>query len=901
MLPRRSFRADLALLIAAAFSLTCGGETSGPDPNAVARVVISPDSGAIDTGDSLPFTAVARNASGANLSGKTIVWSTLDATLVDVTGSGIVHGHWPGTARVVATSEGKADTAQVRVKAKITSITVTPGLDTLHSLGATMNLVVQASIDTQSYAGGSYTWQVVDTSVAAVSGLSPDGTHAGIVARANGTTFVRVVEARGARDSARIVVHQRPKTILFVPPQLRGYRACPFPVRVFVVDSLGSPVANVQVTWSSTDTKLARVDSSGLVTPLAPGLDSIVVQAAPVSRSAPLTIGGAPSVTLQTLGVASAVTTVGRGQFALGIGSLGGGSSDAPARFSIVSSDTTVVAVPSDTSAIAGQSSFGPLRLVGRTIGTVTLTPYLCDVPGSSVGFAVTRPVLGFSGAPATTARIDDPPASLAVLTRDSTGALQYVADPVTVHITSTDPTVLTPDSAFHHVPVANFRADFGFTYPDSGSARLIIVDPAGLYRSDSTPVVHVSYPPIYFSDYLNSAFGDTVRMGMRQRVYPANQRPEVVVDRLVVGAPLSIHLSMSDSTIARVTPDSVNTPVGGSVAPIDIAGGDVRDTATLTASAIRHLNGHLVVIVDRPKVTIGTFNGQAFPGDSIYVQAGAWDSATFAPGYPTEDVTFNLSASDPSVVSTNSTTLTIHAGTAVSATIGLLAKGPGTTTITATDPRAAAYAYAPGTTTPIAVVAPSLSTDSTTSLGIQQNWNLNVVENGPHPGGDVVHVQQRNPAVLLLSDTVLTIGVGGTYASLMLTSTASGVDTVIVSAAGYTPDTSIVTVELGKILLGSWPSTPMAVGDSVPVWFYIGAPDGTQRVTADTVTFTLVPNPNIEFHQNGVVITTVTIPAGDQYTQPFFYMKANVAGTGSVTISAPNYTPLTQSVTVAP
>jgi len=357
----------------------------------------------------------------------------------------------------------------------------------------------------------------------------------------------------------------------------------------------------------------------------------------------------------------------------------------------------------------------------------------------------------------------------------------------------------------------------------------------------------------------------------------------------------------MSDSTIARVTPDSVNTPVGGSVAPIDIAGGDVRDTATLTASAIRHLNGHLVVIVDRPKVTIGTFNGQAFPGDSIYVQAGAWDSATFAPGYPTEDVTFNLSASDPSVVSTNSTTLTIHAGAAVSATIGLLAKGPGTTTITATDPRAAAYAYAPGTTTPIAVVAPSLSTDSTISLGIQQNWNLNVVENGPHPGGDVVHVQQRNPAVLLLSDTVLTIGVGGTYASLMLTSTESGVDTVIVSAAGYTPDTSIVTVELGKILLGSWPSTPMAVGDSVPVWFYIGAPDGTQRVTADTVTFTLVPNPNIEFHQNGVVITTVTIPAGDQYTQPFFYMKANAAGTGSVTISAPNYTPLTQSVTVAP
>jgi hypothetical protein len=391
------------------------------------------------------------------------------------------------------------------------------------------------------------------------------------------------------------------------------------------------------------------------------------------------------------------------------------------------------------------------------------------------------------------------------------------------------------------------------------------------------------------------------VRMGMRQRAYPPNQRPQVVLDRLVVGAPLSIHLSMSDSTIAHITPDSVAIPVGGSGAPIDIAGGDARDTATLTAHATRHLDGHLIVIVDRPKVTIGTFNGGAFPGESIFVQVAAWDSATFAPGYPTEDVTFNLSASDPSVVSTGSTTVTIHAGTAASATIGLLAKGPGTTTITAYDPRVAAYAYAPGTTTPITVVAPSVSTDSTISLGIQQNWNLNVVENGPHPGGNVVHVQQRNPAVLLLSDTVLTIGVGGNYASLMLTSTASGVDTLIFSAAGYAPDTSIATVGLGKILLGSWPSTSMAVGDSVPVYFYIGAPDGTQRVTADTVTFTLAPNANIEFHQDGAVITTVTIPAGDQYTQPFFYMKAKAAGTGSVTISAPNYTPLTQSVTIAP
>jgi len=66
------------------------------------------------------------------------------------------------------------------------------------------------------------------------------------------------------------------------------------------------------------------------------------------------------------------------------------------------------------------------------------------------------------------------------------------------------------------------------------------------------------------------------------------------------------------------------------------------------------------------------------------------------------------------------------------------------------------------------------------------------------------------------------------------------------------------------------------------------------------TVVLTLAPNSNIEFHLDGAVISTLTIPAG-QYISPFFYVKAKAAGTGTVTISAPNYTPVSRSLTVAP
>jgi len=884
-------RVVVATVFCAAGSLTCG-ETAGPDPNAVASVIITPAGGSVDTGDSLQLSAVAYNAAGNELSGTSFAWSSLDAALATVSSGGRVRAHWPGVARIVATSDQKSDTARLTIQPKITSLAVTPLLDTLTALGTTVTVRVRASIGGQDYTGGSYSWELTDTSVASFQFSGEPDSLRTVRAVKNGATFVRVREARGAVDSARIVVRQRPKAIYFNSSP-RAYRACPFRVTAVVADSFGNFIQGVQFTWSSTDTTRARIDSTGLVTPIAPGVDTIVVRLGTLSQRAALTIGVAPSVTLQISGVASRVTTVGRGQFASAFGFPAGVYTDAPARFSIVSSDTTILAVPSDTSLpLGGQPQFGPLHLVGRSLGTVTLTPYLCDVPGASVGFTVTPPVLAVYGDLLTAARIDDPPAMLGVLTRDTTGALQATAEPVTVRLTSTDTNVVRPDSLYHHIPAGNFRADFRFTFPDSGSARLVVHDSAGLYPPDSTAVIHVSYPPIYFSD------GDTLRVGMRQRVYPPNQHANVGVDRLVGGTPLTIHLSTSDSTLARLTPDSVSIPVGGSGAPIDIAGGDRRGTATLTAHAARHLDGHLVVRVDRPKVFMGYGNFQLYPGDSMDIQVSVWDSATFYPGYPTENVTFDLSTTDTSVVTTDAT-VTVPAGSMTSIAARVRAKGLGAATVTATDPRAVPYAYATDGAIPITVIEPYLAiSPSGNSLGIRHNRDLVVTANGPYRPSYVVHVRQSNAALISLADSTIIVPAfsGG---SVVATGTASGVDTVVVSAAGFRPDTTIITVGIPTATIPQWPNS-MSVGDSMQLLLETAAPDGTGQTTADTVVFTLAPNANIEFHLDGAVISTLTVPAGSYYA-PFFWVKAKAAGTGTVTVTAPNHTPLTQSVTISP
>lgn len=894
---RRSVQTALAVVLTTAGSLTCG-ESAGPDPNAVASVVITPGAGSLDTGDSLQLTAVARNADGTNLSAKVIEWSTLDASLVDVGNSGLVHGRFPGLARVVASSEQRSDTASLQVIPKITRVAVTPAPDTLRTLFVTVPLRVQAFIGSQPYPGGSYGWSLSDASVGQLIATGPDSLRT-FQALGNGTTFVRAFEARGARDSVRIVVRQRPKTIFFGSGLLRAYRACPFRLTAVVADSFNTPILDAKVTWRSSDTTLARIDSTGLLTPLAAGVDTIVAQVGSLSRSATLTITAAPMATLQTFGVVAAVTTVGVGQYAVGRASLGGGSNDAPARFSVVSSDPSILAVPYDSTVSMGWLDLALLHLVGRRPGAVTLTPYLCDVPGPPVSFTVTRPELGLAGDLVTAARIDDPPVVLNLQTRDSTGAWQYAAEPVTVEIAGTDPAVLRPDSGYHHIPAGSASSYVFFTYPDSGSTRLVVRDSAGLYRPDSTALIHVAYPPVLFADH------DTLRVAMRQRLFPPNQPFQhhyVLLDRNVVGAPISIHLSTSNSTVARVSPDSVVISAGPSTgAPFDIAGGDVLGNATLTARAHRHIDGHVVVKTDRPTVGFYNFGSGEYPGDSMRVELYAYDSATFARGYPTEDVTFTLSVNDTSVVSIDATTLTIPAGAETSAVVFAVFKRPGTATVTATDPRAVPYAYAPATTPAVNVLQPYLAFNSAQSVGIGQSFAGYIVENGPHTGPLVVHLRQRYPAVLALSDTVFTMGPGENFSTWSAVGNASGVDTLVITAAGFKPDTSIVTVGTGKIMLGGDPPSSMAVGDSFPEVFYLLAPDGTGSTTANTVVFTLAPNSNLEFHQDGAVISSITIPAGQTYTQNVFYIKAKTAGAGSATISAPNYIPLTFSLTVSP
>src|SRR6266566_3734920 len=105
----------LAALAASSWQ-SCSNESTGPGSSAVASVAVTPAVVTIGPTDTLRLIAVAKDAAGTPLTGRTITWSTSDPSRATVSTSGLVTGVAAGSATISATAEGKAGQSAITVK-----------------------------------------------------------------------------------------------------------------------------------------------------------------------------------------------------------------------------------------------------------------------------------------------------------------------------------------------------------------------------------------------------------------------------------------------------------------------------------------------------------------------------------------------------------------------------------------------------------------------------------------------------------------------------------------------------------------------------------------------------------------------------------------------------------------
>ncbi|HEU0298098.1 MAG TPA: Ig-like domain-containing protein [Longimicrobium sp.] len=92
-------------------------------PQSTLLIEVFPASTAINPGDSVRFSAVARNSSGAVVTGLPVSWASSDPAVATMTGLGMATGVNPGVTTITAIVDGRSGSTQLSVRSPAPQIT----------------------------------------------------------------------------------------------------------------------------------------------------------------------------------------------------------------------------------------------------------------------------------------------------------------------------------------------------------------------------------------------------------------------------------------------------------------------------------------------------------------------------------------------------------------------------------------------------------------------------------------------------------------------------------------------------------------------------------------------------------------------------------------------------------
>lgn len=221
-----------------------------------------------------------------NATDRTVTWSSSDPTVATVSSSGVVTALKVGSAKITATTnDGTNLSAYCTVYVywyPVTGVTVTPATASIYTGGTT---TLTAEVSPANASNKSVTWSssnsyiaTVDENTGVVTGVS-----VGTV-----TITARTVDG-GYTASATITVTPVPVTGVTLNQstiRLQGTGA----TQQLTATVAPANASNKSVTWTSSNTGVATVSSTGLVTAVAPGTTTVTVTTADGGYTASCTV-----------------------------------------------------------------------------------------------------------------------------------------------------------------------------------------------------------------------------------------------------------------------------------------------------------------------------------------------------------------------------------------------------------------------------------------------------------------------------------------------------------------------------------------------------------------------------------------------------------------------------------
>ncbi|HEX6964194.1 MAG TPA: Ig-like domain-containing protein [Gemmatimonadaceae bacterium] len=260
-------------------------------PAPVGSIRISPDSASVPVYHTVQFSAAAFDVNGQPVKGSTVMWASSNGQIATATASGpsasTVAGIAPGLAMIIASAEGRADSAKIAVTPPLVArIVVAPPSDTL-VIGGTAQLVA-TRLDEQGnpLSGDSITWESNHPNVATIS-------ETGLVSGVALGTATMTASSEGVKGSSAITVIPVPVAKVVVAPADTTMTAGDHAqLRVTLADAAGDTLSILgrTITWASSDDHLAGVDQKGVVTAKMPGVATITATSEGQPGSSTITI-----------------------------------------------------------------------------------------------------------------------------------------------------------------------------------------------------------------------------------------------------------------------------------------------------------------------------------------------------------------------------------------------------------------------------------------------------------------------------------------------------------------------------------------------------------------------------------------------------------------------------------
>lgn len=253
------------------------------------RITITPSSHTLEAiGATVQLSATVQDQRNNIMSGQTITWSSGDEAVATVSEAGLVTAVSNGMVEITARSGSLSSSAAITVsEPEPTTVTIDPASHTLEAISDTLQL---AAVVLDQYenamADAAVTWSSGDEAVATVD-------ENGLVTAVDNGMAEITAQAGDAMGSAAITVDQVPAAVAIevdAEDATLTEIGQTLQLMASVSDANENPIADADVTWSSSDEMVVTVDMEGLVQAESNGMADVTAASGDVSDMVSITV-----------------------------------------------------------------------------------------------------------------------------------------------------------------------------------------------------------------------------------------------------------------------------------------------------------------------------------------------------------------------------------------------------------------------------------------------------------------------------------------------------------------------------------------------------------------------------------------------------------------------------------